>query len=157
MEQYFYDATVNIKIKSISVGSCNFTNKDTIVACIGSTKNFFSFKQEISYEELCMCNNVWQFRVNSIEKASFIVVIFKKRLIGHDQELGRIHLRCNAFERNTVVSHSFDLQSTTFYSVKPRITLDVHVDDEGSEPFLAIAGCLSDDYLINHNRIAFSL
>lgn len=146
---------VYISVTGIDLSAYELKPKDTIVLCVGARRNPTLFKQEMSYSERNQLENFSQFRVTDPERTSFMVIILKRRIFGGDVELGEIHLRCAAFELDSVVSHTFDLDTPKFQTVKPKISLDVHIDTTSGQPFYAPPGQLSDDYKISHDKCMF--
>ena len=148
--------TININMTSVDFGSTGIQPKDTIVACVGTRKNPTAFRHEFPAVDRNSINHTWQFRVNNPQCASFVVVLFKRRFLGGDKEIGEIHLRCSAFEVDTVVSHTFELDTPTFQSVKPKVSLDVHLNTTSAQPFFATPGKLDEDFKVEHPACMFS-
>ncbi|EAX89110.1 hypothetical protein TVAG_009440 [Trichomonas vaginalis G3] len=92
------------------------------------------------FTEMSHPNKTWEFRYNDPARSSLVLVLFQKHLFGGEEEISEVELRLSAFEPNTVVSEEFTLKSPHNMPVPARARISVHLSEDGSSAFCALAG-----------------
>ena len=147
---------LNVNVASVDLGSLSLKPKDTLVVCLGTRKNPYTYKQEFPVSDRHCLNASFTFRVNHPETANFVVLLMKRQLISGDKEIGEVNLKVDAFEMDTVITHTFELDTPQSQASKPKVKLDVHLNSTSAQPFFATQGTLKDDHRINYNKCIYA-
>ena len=129
------DNEVYVRIDSINTGSFQVKNDTKLIACVGSRHSFLPYAHE--FRAGSKVNHVWNFTYKNQDRSSFVLVLFKRQLFGGDKEIGEIELKLNAFQPNAVTQHTFVLHSPQKNSIPAKVTLSVHICEDGNEKFNA--------------------
>ena len=124
-----------VKIESIDYDTFQISNKASVIACVGSRKHFRDNSVQFSSSEHAP-NKVWSFAYDNLAKTSFVLVLYKYRLLHSDKLIGQIELNLKGLKPDTVTTHTFTLRSPT-QGISPKVTLSIHVAQDSFEPFVA--------------------
>lgn len=149
------DNEVYVRIDSIDTGSFPVKNDTKLIACIGSRHSFLPYSYEFKAGN--NVNHVWNFTYKNQDRSSFVLVLFKRQLFGGDKEIGEIELKLNAFQTNAVTQHTFELHSPQKNAIPAKVTLSVHICEDGSERFNAPeAQSIQNQYEIVHKSTYYN-
>ena len=126
---------IYIKIDSIDYGNFDISNKASVIACVGSRKHFKDNAFQFHSSEHAP-NKVWSFVYDNLDKTSFVLVLYKYRLLHSDKLIGQIELNLKGLKPDTVTTHQFTLRSP-IRGCYPKVTLSIHVSQDSLEPFVA--------------------
>ena len=140
---------VYVKVESVSIGSFNASDKATLKMCLTTRRalkmGFHEYCHEFHKNE--KVDHTWSFTYKNKQHSSFVLLLFKRRYFGGDREIGEIELKLDAFATNSVTTHEFVLRSPNENAIPARVTLSVHLSENGSENFNAPQmNILSDKY-----------
>ena len=124
---------VYIKIEDIDYGSFPVDSSTAIVIAFGSRKTYQQNLLTIQGHEHAP-KKVWSFGYKNPTKSSFVIVLYKYKFFGKNQEIGEIELRLGGFTENRVTTHEFTMKSPN-RGREPKITLTVHVSEDGASAF----------------------
>ena len=124
---------VYIKIDKVDFGFQQQQNKSTYMACIGSRNSFKEHGAKFSADEKAP-KHVWNYIVNSVPRASFVLGLFKCHFLSSHKEVGQIELKLKGFKPNTITTKEYTLPTNTS-GFAPKITLSIHITDNGAQPF----------------------
>lgn len=142
---------IYIQIRSVNLGSYAASEKAQLMLCVGPRDNFLPFSHIFKAGEKRDINHTWKYMFKDENDSSFVVVLFKKHLFGN-KEIGELEFMLNGFEKNTVVSATYKLQSPIEGADPAEITMDVHLDECGAAPFQAPEGFFFEESLVYHDK-----
>ena len=145
---------VFIKINSVDTGSFKVQKDTKLVACVGSRKTFPNCRYEFSAGNHTNLNKVWSFTYKNAQRSSLVFVLYKgKTFFGNDQEIGEIEIKLSALACNRVTTHEFVLRSPDKNAIPARVSLSIHVSENGCKAFTAPAGDkIRSDFEIIHKE-----
>ena len=137
-----------VKINDIQIERAN---KQRIGAYIGSRRVFKN--------RMFSCENAktktWNFCYSNKNQASFVLALYNQEsMFGNGKLLGEIEIRLSSFKTNHITKHTFILRSTDRYSEPIRVTLTIHLNEDGSKAFSSPeSNILNYEYEIINKRI----
>lgn len=144
---------VYVRIDDLSTGSFKLSNQSKLIACVGHRRNYKPYKYEFRANSKNI-DKTWRFAYDNIETSSFVVVLFKKKTFGSNKEIGEIELRAAAFQPNTIVTEEFTLISPDSNAIPAKVTLSVHVSENGAKEFKAPkSGLLFSNAVIHRQKL----
>ena len=147
---------IYIRIDNIDLGSFEVDSSSKLVACIGSRTSFRPFSVDFPASQKKV-DHVWNFKFTNSQKSSFVLVLFKRRFFGQDKEIGEIEIKLNAFPANKVTKHEFVLRSPNPNAIPAKVTLSIHVCEDGSPQFKApISDSIAPRYEILHRTTYYN-
>ena len=123
---------VHIKFDQIDYGSYRITSSDSVVLAFGSRTGFMNHLMTLQGHEIP--KKVWSFTYRNPSKSSFVIVLYKYKFFGKNEEIGEIELKLSGFHENLVTTHTFPLKSSV-RGTPPSVTLTVHISEDQSPPF----------------------
>ena len=126
---------IYIRIENIDYDSFKISNKASVMAFAGSRKHFRKHPYKFNVSETAP-QHVWSFRYDDVSKTSFVLVLYKYRILGADEEIGQVEINLKGFKPNTVTTHEFNLFCPE-KNISPKVTISIHINQDGSEPFTA--------------------
>ena len=124
---------VHIRIDRIDYGGFRLSNSDAVVIAFGSKSSFMNHLMTIQATDPPP-NKVWSFNYRMANKSSFVIVLYKYKFFGKNEEIGEIELKLSGFYENKVTTHTFPMRSRV-RGPPPSITLTVHVSEDQAEAF----------------------
>ena len=125
-------------------------NNGKIVAYVGSRKAFKN--QIVSHEN--PHTKIWNFLYTNKNHSSFVLALYNQQSkLSEDKLLGEIEIRLSSFKSNSVTKHTFILRSSDRNSVPIRVTLSIHLSENGSKALEAPeSNILNYEYEIFSNK-----
>ena len=133
------ETEIFIKVESVDIGSFPASAKADLMVCIGPRKHYMDFAYNMKKYETNV-PHIWTFYSKKPQRASFVIALFKKRYFGINSEIGKVELKLNEFQPNTVTTKEFNLvppNSNGFNQFGARIRVSVHLNENGSSAFSA--------------------
>ena len=145
---------VFVKINSVDTGSFKVEKDTKLVACVGSRKTFQNSRYEFSAGNSRNVQKVWSFTYKNAQRSSMVFVLYKKKsFFGVDQEIGEIEIKLSALACNRVTVHEFVLRSPDKNAIPARVSLSIHVSENGCKAFTAPEGDkIRSDFEIIHKE-----
>ena len=151
VKQTHYNKTY-IKINKIEQQNSSISN---VVAYIGSRKSFKKWNISVSPIE----NKTWELNYTDKNHSSFVVALFNQKSMFEESKLiGEIEIKLGSFQTNRVTNHTFILRCPDRHSEPIRVSLSIHLNEDGSKPFQSCeSNILNYEYEIirkNHSSIS---
>ena len=127
---------IYLRIDNIDLGSFEVESNSKIVVCLGSRTSYRPYAVDIPATQKRV-DKVWNFKYSNFSKSSFVLALFKRKFFGQDKEIGQIEIKLDAFPINKVTRHEFVLRSPNPNAIPPKVTLSIHVCEDGSPQFKA--------------------
>lgn len=128
-----------VRIDAVDTGSFpGLTAKSELVARVGPRANFMGYSFDFPVKE--HPNHIWDFKYNDAHRSSIVVCIFKKKIIGGDEEIGEIELKLGSYEPNTVITKDYTLKSPNSKYIPARVRISFHLSENGAPAFSAPQG-----------------
>ena len=125
-----------LRIDNIDLGSFETEPNSKIVVCLGSRNLYRPYSIDIPATQKKL-DKVWNFKYSNFSKSSFVLALYKRKFFGQDKEIGQIEIKLDAFPINRVTKHEFVLRSPNPNAIPPKVTLSIHVCEDGSPQFKA--------------------
>ena len=144
---------VYVRINSIDTGSFKIEKDSRLLACIGSRKTFRNLPFEFSAGDSAKLQKEWSFSYKNAQRSSIVFVLYKKNFFGTDQEIGEIEIKLNAMNCNRITTHEFVLRSPDKNAIPARVSLSIHLCENGCKAFTAPEGDkIRSDFEIIHKE-----
>ena len=142
-----------VKINSIDTGSFKLERDARLSACIGSRKTFKNCPYDFFMADSKRLQKVWTFSYKNAQRSSLVFVLYKKNFFGTDEEIGEIEIKLNALTCNRITNHVFVLRSPDKNAIPAKVSLSIHISENGSKPFQAPEGDkIRSDFEIFHKE-----
>lgn len=127
--------TIYIRIDGIEAGTFPMDAKSEYVAAVGPR---MTYRQHgCDFPVGSKPGNVWSFNFKDAHRSSFVVALYKKRILGGDIMIGELEINVAQFTANFVNTLIFTLKSADPKYIPPRVKLTVHISDNGMQRFCA--------------------